>query len=496
MEKRTTVRSGDVYSVYIEELGKYGVYQIIQVMPESCYVAALDYCEKEMPTLSVLKQTDVLRNHMWRNQGSAFADWIGNTKIPQNYQFIGNMAPVLSQTSSIYGGDRFSQGNEYIWIRDWERIPQRMREEYKKYITSGENVWLHGAYFRKRETCITKALLEAVRQVEELDQFPCLVRAELENIPDDLSAYLAKRPMIRKTVLNGAEGTVDLRKTWLREASINVSKVQELILAPEMRLLHIYGKITSELHIRAEGEGASLALIAEKNKEFPLVRGLHGLKSLFLKEIHKLDVQELVYCFPELRSLHIKGAPGFLKHIEYLPECEKLEELILEDVFGFETGAWGKMAPLKNLLVLEAESIPEAVGRYMKKQYGGKLDILKISKLRKETWIKENLDNPFRHWDGDGIVPEAAYKKVLGAYKKLKKSFRQAETREDILEASITFVRTLNRCNSRYGEFIESGERDDIFEAAGKLYHEIAEPKGIITYDLMERCMDQQRKGW
>ena len=72
---------------------------------------------------------------------------------------------------------------------------------------------------------------------------------------------------------------------------------------------------------------------------------------------------------------------------------------------------------------------------------------LRITKPRKPEWLAQNLDNPFRGWDGAEHIPASAAKKAANQYRK---------TRSHLMKLA-----------AEPGEntFIETEERDEIYMA-------------------------------
>ena len=92
--------------------------------------------------------------------------------------------------------------------------------------------------------------------------------------------------------------------------------------------------------------------------------------------------------------------------------------------------------------------------------------------MRDSGWLADNIDNPLRKWDGSGFVPAAAYKRSFKCYKDTKKLLLNAENSEDVIEIVRQYTRNFNGLNRKYGQFIETEEREDIFMAMEQLYKE------------------------
>ena len=76
---------------------------------------------------------------------------------------------------------------------------------------------------------------------------------------------------------------------------------------------------------------------------------------------------------------------------------------------------------------------------------------LRITKPRKPEWLAQNLDNPFRGWDGAEHIPAAAAKKAANQYRKTRSQLMKlaAEPGEDAqaqaLDAVTAYTQTFNK---------------------------------------------------
>ncbi|MDE7309995.1 MAG: hypothetical protein K2N61_15325 [Lachnospiraceae bacterium] len=246
VDKRKT-ESGDVYSIYIEQIESYAVYQMIEVDGKSSFYVALDYCENSLPELCYLEQAEPLRNQMWRNHNSVFCSWIGNGYVPKNYIFLGNMKLIINKVSDIYKGEEWPQGEEYMAVKRWMEIPKECRQLYKIYINSHEDVLIggsHAKYFPRRQERITKELLDVAESPEALDVFPCLNEVEITDITDSLCGYLSHRPIIQTGIFTEVtQKVLDLSQTYFTNLSICALGLQELILNDSVSILRLSGKI-------------------------------------------------------------------------------------------------------------------------------------------------------------------------------------------------------------------------------------------------------------
>lgn len=182
----------------------------------------------------------------------------------------------------------------------------------------------------------------------------------------------------------------------------------------------------------------------------------------------------------------------------------------LEDLFGFGMELLEGIKKMPALWALYCESIPKDVGMEIKKQLREKLDILTVTKLRDEDWLKENTEypkNPLSHWDGSEYVPPVACKKAFQCYKNTRKQLLEAVNRQEVLHIVQTYTEQFNQLNEKYEEFIETEEREDIFAAMKQLFEDCiterftereidSENSMDITLEEVYNVMEKVRRDW
>ena len=91
---------------------------------------------------------------------------------------------------------------------------------------------------------------------------------------------------------------------------------------------------------------------------------------------------------------------------------------------------------------------------------------LRITKPRKPEWLAQNLDNPFRGWDGAEHIPAAAAKKAANQYRKTRSQLMKltAEPGKDAQAQALEAVSVYTQVFNKMG-FIETVERDEIYMA-------------------------------
>jgi hypothetical protein len=136
-----------------------------------------------------------------------------------------------------------------------------------------------------------------------------------------------------------------------------------------------------------------------------------------------------------------------LDGVASLSGLTELRELMLVDLFGFGAEQFPEPRELPRLRVLVLNSVAKELGAALKKRYAG-LERLELTKPRSPGWLEQNLDNPFRSWDGRRNVRPADAKAVFSAYLRAKKSIEALALREhapnDVESVLESFMRALN----------------------------------------------------
>ena len=178
---------------------------------------------------------------------------------------------------------------------------------------------------------------------------------------------------------------------------------------------------------------------------------------------------------------------------------KNLKSLMIQDLFGYNEDDLVVLQTLPKLNVIDFESIPYEAGMFLKTQFKGKVRELRVTKLRDDGWLRENLANPIRHWDGDEFVPKAACPKTFKCYKDTRVKLQSAATKEEIEKIVCEYTTLFNQLNAKYNEFIETTEREDIYAAMEQLYNDCICPNPALSLVSLEdiwRIMDEVRDNW
>ena len=246
---------------------------------------------------------------------------------------------------------------------------------------------------------------------------------------------------------------------------LDMTGLKELWLSAETEQLLFQNEGVDDCIIHAYGNGKRLTLqfIGEyrPHLELPDLCGLHGIR---LKDF---DLLGLASVHPHLKELRIWGAPGNLTNFSAVADFHELERFSTFDLFGFNAKDIPTQEQMPALSWFWMTSLPEDAAKAAKQLWKSKPGMdLWITKPRKPEWLAQNLDNPFRGWDGAEHIPAAAAKKAANQYRKTRSQLMKlaAEPGEDsqtqALEAVEAYTQTFNKMG-----FIETEERDEIYMA-------------------------------
>jgi hypothetical protein len=309
-----------------------------------------------------------------------------------------------------------------------------------------------------------------------------------------------KEDRIRELVLkeNFRHPEVNLRGTSLGRLKILTNATLDLHLNDGLEQLVVESRHPDLLNIHYEEKGRWLDLSL---KGFVAYDNLPELMNLSCTECAEIDVEKIVSAYPNLYVLRIWGKPGYIRNFRAVTKLKKLTYFQTYSLFGFGAEDIPTPEEMPNLRTLWMTSLPADAAQEAKKLYKKLVSSgfdLSITQGRNPEWLTENLDNPFMNWDGQEFIPASAFKKATACYKKAKSEIRALSgSTGDVqskLEAIVrSFVSEFNKMDERYDNFIETGEREEIFEAFLKLLGEI--PPGLtVDKEALDRVFDEERK--
>ena len=461
--------TGEVYTVYNKYLKRYTACQVAYIAPPDgvskqswAVILSLDWVGD-----APLKAEEL--SHL-RPLYKDFMYWLRDLhllrvpeEVPSQYTLVGTLPPFTDQPCHSYGG--WNDGYDvYLQLR-WQAIPEERRKAFKEAMASdaetnfGSNlVKISSHRVMDKYTPFGSAL--------ELEVLPCLTDIICEQWHPDLIEFLLGNPFIHElTLMNHGQRTLDLRGTSVRKLMLDMTGLEELWLGEETEQLLFQNEGANDCIIHASGAGNGLTIqFIGEYRPHPELSGLWGLHGIRLKDF---DLNALSAVHSRLKELRLWGAPGNLKNFSSVREFRELTNFSTFDLFGFGAADIPTLEQMPCLNWFWMTSLPETAAKAAKQLWKGRPGVdLRITKPRKPEWLAQNLDNPFRGWDGAEHIPATAAKKAAGQYRKTRTLLMKLATQpsEDAqtqaLEAVTVYTRTFNKM-----DFIETEERDEIYMA-------------------------------
>lgn len=467
---------GDIYSVYSTKLRKYVACQVTALKENSerkgqqlAAVLELDWIGDDLPQASELAAMRPLVVDFFFRRDKHEHVYV-SAEVPTAYTLVGNLAPLVLDDTTTYG--HWNTGETLYCQQQWEQIDAARRQRFK--AASGDvEVTIGGHVLRQNTNRIEDNVLQSVTDLAELDQLPCLTKIHTEDGSQALVDYVNQHPFITELLWRSSQVTeLDLRDSRLNRLSIDVTGVSNVHLNDDLMHLILRGEPSPQLQLHCSDEGRALYLTCKD--EVKRFGGLDHLGGLTLYAVKEIDLETVVARFPDLWFLDLGGKPGILSNLPAIAALAQLQMLSLHDLFGYTAEQFPAPQQLPHLSTLWLSSVPFDVAQTVKKGYKKAAALgldLSVTQPRKSEWLAENLDNPFRDWDGRDEIAPAKAKKAATAYKALLSATRSvdvsmaADTVQAALSAMVTaYVATFNQIDRR-ASVIGTIECEEIHEA-------------------------------
>ena len=453
-------KAGDIYCVYNKSLKKYTACQVTKIddsgkKPQATIIS-LDWASDELPKeeeLALMKPLYI--DYMY--WGGTFNLKRVDVNVPSNYVYVANIKPLNNEDTGTYGS--WNSGVEIYNQFKWLKIPKEQRDAFKAADASSEHVEFEGNR-RRLGTHSENDMWHDFDDALSLRVFPCLSSLTVTKWHKNLFEYLNSNPFIRELVIeNHGKSSLDFSETTIDRLSVDMTGLDELILNDDLSML------------KSPSSGSDLILYCDGS--LPQIQGLEGLEKLYIRTITELDIADILRAYPKLRELRLWGNPGNLINFAKISELSELEVLTTMDLFGFTADEVPKPESLQKLYMLWMDSLPEDAAKEVKKLYkkrkGEGLDLW-ITKPRKAEWLAQNLENPFRSWDGEEHITPANAKKAADIYRKTRAAMVKLieAPSKDIEKDAEALVRDYTEGFNKMDKkkpFIDTVERDEVFTA-------------------------------
>lgn len=460
-------KAGDVFCVWNSGLNKYTACQITgmshEFKSEQAVHLALDWTgDKPMTEEEMHKAKPLYLDFMFHMGEISLVNV--TPEVPADYIYVGNMPPLAKNSSNAYGN--WDNGYIVYLQMKWHEIPKDKRDEFKAAAKSRDTVMLSGSEIK---VCTHKVYDDNIsfEDAGELKALPCLTELVCSHWHNGLCEYVRSNPFLKRLSLRGGNPAVlDFRGSRLGVLCVDLTGVKELWLNEHV-FLEITGSAPKDCVIHA-GDGGSGHCV-EFHGTYLKYPSLNRLSGLYCTGVKEIDFEKLYGDYPELETLRLWGGPGYIRNFASIKKFRRLKEFSTNDLFGFTAEDIPAPEEMENLVWFWMSSLPDDAAKEVRRLYGKRktqgLD-LRIEKARKPEWLAENLDNPFRSWDGEEHIPASSAKRAASQYKKTRKKLlelaggQEPDVLQSALDAVSEYVRTFNRMR-----FIETQEREDIYEA-------------------------------
>ena len=456
------VKAGDIYTAYHEKLGCYIACQIIKVSENKLTKLELDWTGSDPLNINQFNDlTPLYKDFMYWEKHLCLVNV--EKEIPKTFVYVGNISPLINEESNTYG--TWENTDDIYFQLKWQKIPKEKRLAFKKAMESEDGIELNGNFVKLSSHRIMDKYTP-FHSALELKAFPCLSEIICEQWHSDLLKFLKDDPFIHElTLINHHQKKLDFRGTSVSKLMIDMRGLEELWLGEYTEQLLFQNEDLDNCKIYAYNMGEELMIQFIGNyrphKELPNLKSLHGIR------LKNFDLNGLSSLHPHLKELRLWGAPGNIHSFSFIKEFKELERFSTYDLFGFGSSDIPTPDELPNLNWFWLTSFPEEAAKIIKKFWKDKSGInLRMTKPRKPEWLAQNLDNPFRDWDGAEHIPSASAKRAANQYRKtrfgLLKITSGTEENPEIkgLEIVSNYTQTFNKM-----KFIETEERDEIYMA-------------------------------
>ncbi|WP_058050810.1 hypothetical protein [Janthinobacterium sp. Ant5-2-1] len=475
---------GDVYSVFSSELQQYVACQVTRIKDASssrpvAAVLELDWTGDALPDAAAVQAMRPLLcdYFFWNNRHD---HCYATANVPPGHTFVGNVAPLVDVEVNSYRSG-WNVGDSVLRQRNWERIDPLRRQQFKAASDERE-VTVGGQVLRQDATKIDDTVLQALGDVSELEQLPCLMSIGTSNGTQALMEFIQGNPFINE--LHWQSSTVhalDFSGSGLSRLILQPDGVTSLVLNEGLSLLALRGVPSPALRVADGAGGRHLTL--QCTHTLPPFHGLEQLGGLSLVSMKDVDLAQVAQRFPHLTALRIWGKPGLASHMASLAQLTALRMFTAYDLFGYTAEEFPSATQLPQLSALWLTSLPADVAKAIKAGYRRAAALgldLSVTKARKPEWLADNLLNPFRDWDGREHISPAYAKKAALAYKNMLAVTRgiaaamEATAATAALEAMVTaYVDVFSKIERR-ASIIETVEREEIYSVLAELLAQLS----------------------
>lgn len=217
----------------------------------------------------------------------------------------------------------------------------------------------------------------------------------------------------------------------------------------------------------------------EDGQELPPTTTDPEIRALAIYAIQTVDCAVIASAFPNLTRLNLSGEMGRLLNGSALNRLQGLRRIDIHEMFGMTAQDVLDPVRLNELEYISLDCVPADYAAAVRRAWApeaGKGVYLSISKARTPEWVRENVDNPLRAWDGREGISNRSYKKALSAWKASTRPIREvlqtdlseAERYEKLTALGAAFAESFNEVAGPT-HMLMTEERDELLEALHRL---------------------------
>lgn len=342
------------------------------------------------------------------------------------------------------------------------------------------------------------AKLDAKLNWSELDRLPKLLDIHYAGLDSGIVAYVASRPALRELAWHRhGQSVIDLRKTSLTKIAIDSGMGELMLRLPDSGsarelIVHVYGS-QGGLRVKApdHGEGMDVTLWYHSRSGTPVaIPGLERVKSLKIWHAAKVELAAFTVCteIEQLSLVDILGPHPAIPDISKISQFAKLRHIKVLECYDFDAEAFPAPSELPLLETVIFDGLRNEDAKKLQRRLKG-LPGLSIRGRRTESWIRNNLENPFFAWGGE--YGEGIGSKACQIYKTASVSIDKlgASATADEMQAVLKkFVESFNRLETRHDiDTIMAEEIGDAFDKLARRY-----PKKV-TGPTISKWFDEWR---
>lgn len=454
--------TGDLFAIPLPD--GHGAGQVTAVTADRVVVCLLDWHGAHPPTADDVADVDPLRLDHHAHRGGPCCVHVDGPP-PHRFVPVGN-APVRAgrpTTATSYAGWAYL-ARQLVLQRRWDReLPAAVKDAYRSTPNSTPVTVDFGAGPRSIPAGTNPVDLTGAGEVPVPEEGPvswaaldALNSTSVTWSGDDrgLSAALAARPIIDTVYWQYPPAEVNLSASAITNVFFGPGLRSLLLPAGASVCAFGDGAVPTSVTAHDDGRWIDLSL---RGAAPSVPAGLRAVREMRIDAGGAVSVAALA-ALPALTSLTVQWSrgPGRLDDPAALAGLSTLRELYLVGGYGLGADTLPDLPALRHLVI---DGVPRSVAAALKARYGATPVRVTVRGAKSDTWLRANIENPFRDWvDDDERGGTAACRAYATALRGIDQNPADAERRLR------TLVEALNRIDGRHG-LIDTLRREEAADA-------------------------------